>query len=379
MKQCSKRDVFYLAGYDPRGHRHYYSLFKKNLQLQNKILSYSFSLSSPKDDDGMPFWEVCTPTTQVRYYFLQWNDIVREHWSRSIMDALLDCLWMLRFYILTGFFVKFIKESFYQFITGAYPFLYILLSAVFALSSAFYGFLYLYEMGYGVAGGIVALLLILGLGKLAFYVGKKFAIFWIARICVFCSQWENYGQRVLQERIESFSHRVFSQLKANQETKHYELLLIAHSVGTILGVCVLAAVIKRCEKEGVDYSALKVLTLGECIPLVSFQKGFGSFKRDLQFISKRRIIWYDFTSIIDGACFPQMDFFKKSGIQAEFTPKYLSARFHTLYQAKEYQSIKSNKYKAHFLYLFATQIKGRYDFYDFVVGKEMLESKMKEC
>ncbi|MBX7490503.1 DUF829 domain-containing protein [Helicobacter turcicus] len=378
QEECCIRDVFYIAGYDPRGYRHYYSIFKRNLALQNDILSYDYHLSKSQiSADKYPFWEISTPKTKITYTFLSWNDIVKKNWSNKIKDALLDCLFVFKIYIITGFFIKFGKESFYQLITGLYPFFYVLFCVIFTLFCALGSFFYLTKHFHIIFGFVACALILVSLTQLAFRLGKKLAIFWIARICVFSAKWEGYRETLLKDRTSAFSEKIFQQLKKNQNAEHYELLLIAHSVGTILSVCVLAEVIKKCEAAGLDYTKLKILTLGECIPLVSFHKNAISFKKDLEFVAQKKIIWYDFTSIIDGACFPQVDFLKTSGIKAKFTPKYLSAKFHTLYQPREYKGIKRDKYKAHFLYLFATQIKGRYDFFDFVIGSAMLENKIK--
>lgn len=376
QKECSKRDVFYIAGYDPRGHRHYYSIFKKNLILQNKILSYEYHLSKCQNDGEYPFWEIKTPKTEVRYTFLEWNDIVKENWPHNIKDAILDCFSLFRRYVATGLFIRFGREHFYQFITGCYPFLYVLFGVILTLFFAFWGFFYLGEHFHFALGIIFAVLILFYFPQLLFKLGKKIAIFWIARICVFGAYWEYYRKALLQNRINAFSERIFEQLQKNQNNEEYEVILIAHSVGTILSICVLAEVLRKCEREKIDYSKLKILTLGQCIPLVSFHKNAIAFKKDLEFIAQKRIIWYDFTSVIDGACFPQVDFVKTSGVYAKFTPKYLSSRFHTLYHQKEYKRIKRDKYKAHFLYLFATQIKGKYDFFDFVIGDLMLENKI---
>lgn len=377
-KECSKRDVFYIAGYDPRGYRHYYSIFKKNLALQNQILSYDYEISrSQIGVDGYPFWQIKTPKTEIKYTFLNWNEIVKENWSDSIKDTLLDCFVFFRFYVITGFFIKFGKESFYQLITGFYPFFYVLFSVILTLFFAFGSLFYFWEKFHFLLGVALGVLILFYLPQLMFRVGKKLAIFWIARICAFSSKWESYRQTLLKDKIDSFSEKILKQLQEHQNDEEYEAILIAHSVGTMLSVCVLAEVFRKCEKAKLDYSKLKILTLGECIPLVSFHKEARIFKEDLEFIAQRKIIWYDFTSIIDGACFPQVDFLKTSGINAKFTPKYLSARFHTLYKPREYKSIKRDKYKAHFLYLFATQIKGQYDFFDFVIGNLMLENKIQ--
>ncbi|EAI8624270.1 DUF829 domain-containing protein [Campylobacter lari] len=374
-KICQKRDVFYIAGYDPRGYRHYYAMFKKNLAEQNKLLNYDYTLSKAQVNI-YPFWQIQTPYTSTSYTFLSWNDIVKKNWSEGIKDALSDCYSFFRIYTITGLFLKFGKESPHQLITGYYPFFYVLLSLIFTLFCAFGSLFYL--QNFHIILGILAFVLsLVFLPKMLYKLGKKLAVFWIARICSFCANWEKNSQGELELRMDDFARVIFEKLKENANDKNYELILSAHSVGTVLCINVLAKVLRKCEKENISFENLKVLTLGECIPLVSYQKRSFEFRKDLEYLGSKNLIWYDFTSIIDGACFAQVDFIRTSGVKAQFSPKYLSAKFHTLYKNKDYKKIKKDKYKAHFLYLFATQIQGVYNFFEFVIGKNKLEEKIK--
>ncbi|EAI3905334.1 DUF829 domain-containing protein [Campylobacter lari] len=374
-KICQKRDVFYIAGYDPRGYRHYYAMFKKNLAEQNKLLNYDYTLSKAQVNI-YPFWQIQTPYTNTTYTFLGWNDIVKKNWSEGIKDALSDCYSFFRIYTITGLFLKFGKESPHQLITGYYPFFYVLLSLIFTLFCAFGSLFYL--QNFHIILGILAFVLsLVFLPKMLYKLGKKLAVFWIARICSFCANWEKNSQGELELRMDDFARVIFEKLKENANDKNYELILSAHSVGTVLCINVLAKVLRKCEKENISFENLKVLTLGECIPLVSYQKRSFEFRKDLEYLGSKNLIWYDFTSIIDGACFAQVDFIRTSGVKAQFSPKYLSAKFHTLYKNKDYKKIKKDKYKAHFLYLFATQIQGVYNFFEFVIGKNKLEVKIK--
>ncbi|HEC1775162.1 TPA: DUF829 domain-containing protein [Campylobacter lari] len=374
-KLCQKRDVFYIAGYDPRGYRHYYAMFKKNLVEQNTLLNYDYTLSKAQVNT-YAFWQIQTPHTSTTYTFLSWNDIVKKNWSEGIKDALSDCYSFFRIYTITGLFLKFGKESPHQLITGYYPFFYVLLSLVFTLFCAFGSLFYL--QNFHIVLGILAFVLsLVFLPKILYKLGKKLAVFWIARICSFCANWEKNSQGELELRMDDFARVIFEKLKENVNDKNYELILSAHSVGTVLCINVLAKVLRKCEKENVSFKNLKVLTLGECIPLVSYQKRSFEFRKDLEYLGSKNLIWYDFTSIIDGACFAQVDFIRTSGVKAQFSPKYLSAKFHTLYKNKDYKKIKKDKYKAHFLYLFATQIQGVYNFFEFIIGKNKLEEKIK--
>ncbi|EAH8152403.1 DUF829 domain-containing protein [Campylobacter lari] len=374
-KICQKRDIFYIAGYDPRGYRHYYAMFKKNLAEQNKLLNYDYTLSKAQIN-AYAFWQIQTPYTNTSYTFLSWNDIVKKNWSEGIKDALSDCYSFFRIYTITGLFLKFGKESPHQLITGYYPFFYVLLSLIFTLVCAFGSLFYL--QNFHIILGILAFVLsLVFLPKMLYKLGKKLAVFWIARICSFCANWEKNSQGELELRMDDFARVIFEKLKENANDKNYELILSAHSVGTVLCINVLAKVLRKCEKENVSFENLKVLTLGECIPLVSYQKRSFEFRKDLEYLGSKKLIWYDFTSIIDGACFAQVDFIRTSGVKAQFSPKYLSAKFHTLYKNKDYKKIKKDKYKAHFLYLFATQIQGVYNFFEFIIGKNKLEEKIK--
>ncbi|EAK0441123.1 DUF829 domain-containing protein [Campylobacter lari] len=374
-KICQKRDVFYIAGYDPRGYRHYYAMFKKNLAEQNILLNYDYTLSKAQVNI-YPFWQIQTPHTSTSYTFLSWNDIVKKNWSEGIKDALSDCYSFFRIYTITGLFLKFGKESPHQLITGYYPFFYVLLSLIFTLVCAFGSLFYL--QNFHIILGILAFVLsLVFLPKMLYKLGKKLAVFWIARICSFCANWEKNSQGELELRMDDFARVIFEKLKENANDKNYELILSAHSVGTVLCINVLAKVLRKCEKENISFENLKVLTLGECIPLVSYQKRSFEFRKDLEYLGSKNLIWYDFTSIIDGACFAQVDFIRTSGVKAQFSPKYLSAKFHTLYKNKDYKKIKKDKYKAHFLYLFATQIQGVYNFFEFIIGKNKLEEKIK--
>ncbi|OCX43205.1 DUF829 domain-containing protein [Campylobacter ornithocola] len=374
-KLCQKRDVFYIAGYDPRGYRHYYAMFKKNLAEQNTLLKYDYTLSKAQVD-VYPFWQIQTPYTSTTYTFLNWNDIVKKNWSEDIKDALSDCYSFFRIYTITGLFLKFGKESPHQLITGYYPFFYVLLSLIFTLVCAF-GSLFCLQNFHVILGILAFILSLVFLPKMLYKLGKKLAVFWIARICSFCANWEKNSQGELELRIDDFARVIFEKLKENASDKNYELILSAHSVGTVLCINVLAKVLRKCEKENISFENLKVLTLGECIPLVSYQKRSFEFRKDLEYLGSKNLIWYDFTSIIDGACFAQVDFIRTSGVKAQFSPKYFSAKFHTLYKSKDYKKIKKDKYKAHFLYLFATQIQGVYNFFEFIAGKNKLEEKIR--
>ncbi|BEJ86262.1 membrane protein [Campylobacter jejuni] len=370
------REVFYIAGYDPKSYRFYYDLFKKNLKDYSHTFNIKADLSKIEKNEQFPFFKISCEGVQTKYHFLTWNDIVKKNWSENYKDALADCYSFFRIYTITGLFIKFGKESIYQLITGYYPFFYVLFSLLFSLVLAFGSFAFLQNYMHFSLAIIIGCFLGFLLNHFLFKLGKKLAVFWIARICAFCATWQDKKTGTMQERIKLFANTIVDKLKQNENKQDYELVLVAHSVGTIVCIEVLECILR----QNLDLSLLrklKILTLGECIPLVSYQKKADEFRKKLEFVSRFDLKWYDYTSIIDGACFPQVDFFRTSGVNAKFTPPFLSAKFHTLYKKHEYKKIKRDKNKAHFLYLYSISIKGDYDFFSFIIMPKFLEEKVK--
>lgn len=118
------------------------------------------------------------------------------------------------------------------------------------------------------------------LNHFLFKLGKKLAVFWIARICAFCATWQDKKIGTMQERIKLFANVIVEKLKQNESKQDYELILVAHSVGTIVCIEVLEYILR----QHLDLSLLcklKILTLGECIPLVSYQKKQMNLERSL--------------------------------------------------------------------------------------------------
>ncbi|EEU6112700.1 DUF829 domain-containing protein, partial [Campylobacter jejuni] len=85
------REVFYIAGYDPKSYRFYYDLFKKNLKDYSHAFNIKADLSKIEKNEQFPFFQISCEGVQTKYHFLTWNDIVKKNWSENYKDALADC------------------------------------------------------------------------------------------------------------------------------------------------------------------------------------------------------------------------------------------------------------------------------------------------
>ena len=373
------REVFYLSGYDPRGYRYYYSLYKKNAKLQNKVNNLDLQISKTKNiDKHIVSCEITNnKNTHTIYNFLSWNDIVKENWAEGFLSNFLDTLYFIKMYLLSGIFVRFTKESKEQLIAGLYPLLYLIstLSILSYFSYKSYEFALDYVPVY-ISIFISFLIFLLGI-KLIDAIANKIAVFWLSRIYAFCARWSENKISKVDDRVEHFAKHIFERIKETN-SKDKEFILSAHSVGTILAIAIANSVIKKCIETNIDYSNFKLLTLGHCIPLVSFQRKSKNHKKVLEDLGKtKNFIWLDYTAAIDGACFC-VDPIKSSGINREKDcgPVLMSPRFFKLFKKENYKKIKKEKYKAHFLYLYSTELSGNYDYFDMTAGNKALEIRI---
>lgn len=374
------REVFYISGYDPRGYRYYYSLYKKNAIKQNKVNNLNIQISKTKKiDKHISSCEITTDrNTKINYSFLSWNDIVQENWAEGFFSNFLDSLYFIKMYLLSGIFVRFTKESKEQLIAGLYPLFYLMITIGFLTYFSYKSYQFILDYVPNYISLIVSFLIFfLGI-KIIEKIANKIAVFWLSRIYAFCAKWSENKIPKIDDRIEYFAKHIFQKIKETN-SKNTEFILSAHSVGTILAICIANRVIKKCIEAEIDYSNFKLLTLGHCIPLVSYQRKSLNHKKVLEELGKtKNFTWLDYTAAIDGACFC-VDPIKSSGINREKDcgPVSMSPRFFKLFKKENYKKIKKEKYKAHFLYLYSTDISGIYDYFDMTAGNKPLEYRIE--
>ncbi|WP_063999741.1 hypothetical protein [Campylobacter iguaniorum] len=367
------RDVFYISGFDPRSYRYYYSMFKKNAYKTSKIQSNKISISSIKDKEK-PHFLIDYKDTIIKYNFLNWNDIVTANFVKGYFYIFWTIFIWLKAYIFSGLVFKFAKETRTQLIAGFYPFLYILFSYLIVFLVIYF----IWKIDLNLALFIfISLLVFYFSSKFIFYIGSKIGVFWLLSIYAFCYKYAKENIKDIDDRIDCFANQILENIKSNIDNKDHEIMIIAHSVGTILAISVLAKVIEKCENNNICIDNLKLVLLGECIPLVSFHKFAIKFRNELEVLSKSKFTWLDFTSTIDGACFPLFDYLKSSNIKTNSGcgPKFLSVRFFKIYEKATYKKIRYQWYKVHFLYLKATQINCGYDYFYLVCDGLKLENK----
>ncbi len=379
MSQVKKRETFYISGYDPRGARHYYNFYKIQSKEQSDINGIDMDISSRKRTSKyIQTWQINASSedkyTQTNYNFLEWDDIIRENWKKNFFNFFIDIIFYLKTYILSGRFIKYSKISPYQMIALFSPIIYIILSIGFSCYISYYIDLFL--------NGLLGIVSALFLFVLSFYVllklADKLALFWLIRIFVFSGRYVFEDNEEIEDRLEYFSSYLVEKIKNAKKDGIDEILIVSHSVGAILTMPLLEKTLKKLDKN-LDYN-LSILVLGECIPLITCIDKAIEYKSQMKYVAQsKHLFWLDYTTIIDGACFPTLNYFEDIDIKIKYSNNFyfLSPRFYKLFSKQKYAKLRKNRYLAHFIYMMSTEYASSYDFFRLTAGHQYLRNTIK--
>ena len=381
-----RRHVFYLGGFDPNGPAHYHRLYAEEARKQAAVSGFEIEVG-PRRRAGehASQWSVDASwgrgeSVSTIVEFLRWDDIVRAHWPRSRWAVMLSALATTARQIGNGVLWRILKTSWPAFLVLFLPpalvvalFAWLLVTGVVVLAMA--------ERG----GEWAVAALGLGLASLvAWYRFGRWAearvhMAWLMRSTRFILRQARGETPELEARIDEFAARVDAALR---DPATDEVLVVGHSSGAMLAVSTAARALGRVAADGDAASSrhvpsLALLTLGECIPMLSYQPQARAFRRELaRLASSTSLAWLDFTAPPDGCCFALVDptaVCEERAAAAHWTPpKRLSPRFAQMFDAATYARVRADKYRCHFQYLMASQMPGAYDYFAITAGPRRL-------
>jgi hypothetical protein len=387
-----RRHVFYVGGFDPSGPAHYHRLYAEEARKQAGVCGFEIAVG-PRRRAGehASQWSVDASwkggeTVGTTVEFLRWDDIVRAHWPRSRWAVMLSALGTTAQQIANGVLWRVLKTSWPAFLVLFFPpALVVMLMAWLALTVALV--LVLVPFG-GVASGVamgVAVASLLGWLRFGRWAEAKVQMAWLMRSTRFILRQARGKVPELEGRIDEFAARVDAAL--GDETVD-EVLVVGHSSGAMLAVSTAARALAR--RAGASAHAagqalrstppLSLLTLGECIPMLSYQPEAHGFRAELASLAmSSSLVWLDITAPPDGCCFALVDptavCAERHGAVRWSPPKRLSPRFAQLFRSETYARIRADKYRCHFQYLMASEMPGAYDYFAITAGPELLDER----
>lgn len=322
-----KRKIFYIPGFDPRSEVYYKKLLLSEFpQIKPLIIQQSAGQLSFQAND-----------LQVEYEILSWHDSVRNYWSKGLKENARDVYHLFSEFVFKGTWKRLFSLSKRDGIQKAFS-VYLLIFTF--LISAGSLVLLLNVIGSDSSWQLTITALLWALINVLLYLGlKTLNLFWVTRIKSF---FVRYARRQTPDVIEfesSVKQRILNCLASDE---YDEVVLVAHSVGTILCLDLLA----DCDDPLLQ--KLKVVTLGHCTTGVSILKPARWYNHKLQKLKDRQFFWVDVTAGKDAVNFYKVSPAYDQSIQPD---RVLSAGFHTVFSKVRYDALKWRFYDVHFLYL----------------------------
>lgn len=338
-----KRRVFYIGGYDPRGVRHYYQLLKTQLARFSALKGEAVTLSSRRNvSKTCTDWTVTNETADVvtHYSFLRWEDIVRDSWIRSPCRLGLRSVRAYWNYARHFEFRTARKLARGPLVTLFYPpVLSVLLPLLAGLAIGLLALIWL-PVFVALPAGLVA----------GVALARPFLIAirapWLLRFFIFNSELGKGEDNLsVSRRLDDFAERIEAALSDEFD----EILLIAHSNGSILSMQLMARILTR--QPDTKLHNFTLVTLGHCIPLIALRRDATRFHEQLRYVASRSFHWVDIGSPPDGAAYHGVNPLLIKSQVSHPQVELLSPRFHKFHNASKQRSGLGSKYEIHFDYL----------------------------
>jgi hypothetical protein len=374
-----KRLVFYFSGFDPRGPAHYHTLYGEQAKLHTPLNGLDLEIGKRRRSGKLAnAWTITSNggETVTDYEFLRWDDIIRARWPKNewqLLKSAVPTYWVFFKANLVG---RLLKIAWPSALTVSYPiiaFLGLLLCGLLLAAAA--GFLLPLYAGLPLAAGILVGTIFLGR-----WLDNRFRSFWLLRVYGAMQPWA-YGKiPELDQRIREFAKDMIEKIHASDAD---EVLLVGHSVGTILTVPLVAELLKLEPELGTKRQIFGLVSLGNCLPLVSLLPGSKQLREDLKTVATAPgVRWLDFSSRRDGASVTQVDPLKVSGISRPagipVRPQQFPVRIVKMFPPDVYAVIKKDIFRIHFQYIMAGELLTDYDFFAITAGPLSLAERFPE-
>ncbi len=331
----TRRRVFFIAGFDPRGVRGYYHRLSEAVGPLARV--------GPLEGQG-PYdtlWRWRSASADTTFEFLHWDDIVDRHWrAKGRLAAQIAALRALIVYQRCGLLDR-ARD-------GARAVRWALLAmglAPVALTSA----ALLFTLVVGVLGawaiprgGWLALPALIGALLIGDWAWRTLNLEWLAKGFACIVETAKGEAPSWDERCAAFAARL---AEVEREGQYDEIVVVGHSLGAILAMMTLARYLARGEQPR---RRIAFATLGNIIPFYTWiEPGRRTMREGEQVAASPHVEWIDITSGSDPASACRMGPLVGANVQVErWEPE-----FHRILTPERFRHIRRRPLDFHFQYL----------------------------
>lgn len=393
QEQVVRRRVHYFSGFDPRGAAYYHRLCVEEAakpQVQGGTLNVGRRRRMGKLFNHWTVnWQsggTKAQSVETQHVFMSWDDIIRNHWSKRPW-ALVKEFWLAYRGIIFDVDLSRVKQIFEGvYMTGVLPGAYLLVSlllgVLLALGLQSLSTLMLGPQWLQWAWQVLAWLMGAGLVVALGVYGERRGLFWLLRIFTYVIRMGRSGIEGAEQRTQLWVEHV---IQRQQEDPVDEVLLVGHSIGTLMMVEAVDALLQDPRWQALQQGRkTKVLTLGQCYPFIAVvpRPKARLFKETLQRLSFHpHLLWWDVTAKIDPLCFYRAHPLVKTDVDHSkaLMPVLHSASFFKMYTPQSWAVIRQNKLDAHFLYLRSPELAGNFNLFDVLYGPKLFEQHIERA
>ncbi len=385
MTGVRNRCVFYVSGFDPKGAAHYHGLYQRESQRQSRLNGWTFHVGSrSRLPGGNAMWmiEARHPVqghVSTHYEFMRWDDLVRQNWPMQTAVLWLDVIRTTLFNLRHGSLWQMFRLAWPPAMALFAPFVLLLVVLVGApLSSLALAGWALTALQWPLWAGLgLALLGMVLVGSAGRYLESRLSMYWLMRSYAFTARQALDQVPDLQDRLDEQARRLIERMR---ECRDDEILMVAHSSGTIMAVSILARASAMLEASGQNElqanARVSFMTLGQCIPLLACLPQAKAFRAELALLGQAPWIdWIDFSAPPDGCCFALADPMPLAGVPSLKSPKLLSPKFAEMFEAARYRILRKDKFQMHFQYLMSHDRAVDYDYFLITAADKTLKDR----
>lgn len=383
MDRISRRCVFYVSGFDPKGAAHYHGLYREESAHQCNAEGYRRTVG-PRQRlaSGNAAWQIRAEadghTVDTHYEFMRWDDVVRRHWPKTTAALWRDVIASTLFYLRHGTWWRMFRLSWPPAVAVFTPFLlvcFLLLGT--PLLAAAGGWILATRLDSLPAGMAGAALLAAALWWAGRRIEARYSMYWMMRSYAFTARQARGEVPDLEQRLDALAEQLVQRVRDGGDD---EVLVVGHSSGAIMAACIVARALQREPALAAGRTRLALLTLGQWIPLLGLLPMATGFREELRRLGGARgLCWVDFSAPPDGCCFALTHPLTACGVphdaQEGVTIKLLNPRFAELFDAQAYAALKYDKFRLHFQYLRASDLPGEYDYFAITAGPQTLAGR----
>jgi hypothetical protein len=372
ITMLTKRLVFFIGGFDPKGSSSFYQQNKANAAAHDALhgVRYNFGPRTRTSEHSYQ-WTVQSDqdhaSTDTEFEYLAWDDIVRRQWARTPLAITRQALASLVDFASAGTIQQLYRHSKNVVLAALFPYalalgcatLVVLLTLIVAAL-----------LRYSTLSHTAQVSLLCGVfaasSWMAFSWLRRVPSTWFLRVVAFSRSYASSPRDddALEQRITFWSQYIAQKLQTNSTD---EVLLIGYSAGSILSTAVLARILNSA--PAAIAQRITLVTLGNCIPVPAVLPQAAHLRSNLQTIDRAQARWVDVTSPIDWGSFALTDPVNHFAHgQPSARRKFISPQWHLLFSPQAYQQLKKNKYLVHKQYLQTTELLGTYDYFAIIGG-----------